>query len=138
MSRHLNRATLLSSNGIHLRYITARQAYSLVDSGEALRRTSNRELSKGKPLIIQLRDHRRIQRVIATLTERDMCRNAEAIADRKKNRSTRKVEAWPTVHDTFAVTIVAGRGVFVPDPQKAAEREKAREVAAPWKQGCSK
>jgi len=124
MARHLNRATLISPLGTHLRYLSARQAYELVGSGEAIKLTSNRDLAQGKALVVQLRDHRRVKRVIATITSRDMERNAEAVSDRKRNSATRKVEAWPTVHDTFAVTIVAGRGVFTPRPEKASKRAR--------------
>jgi hypothetical protein len=120
MARHLNRAELLSAYGTHLRYITEAQAYAQIDAGEAVKLRCNRSLAKGKQLVIQLRDHRRVQRVIATLTERDMERNAESAAETGKE--TMRVHQWPTVYDTFAVTIVAGRGVFIPDPVKAAER----------------
>jgi hypothetical protein len=99
-----------------------REAHHLTDDGEALRCTNNRDLAKGKQLVIKLRDHRRLNRVIATLTRGDMERNAEAVADRRGDRSRTKVEVWPSVHDTFAVTVVAGRGVFVPDQAEAAKR----------------
>jgi hypothetical protein len=62
--------------------------------------------------------------VVATLTFGDMKRNAEAVADHKSCWSRHKVDAWPEVHDTFAITVVAGRGIFRPDPLAAIERTR--------------
>lgn len=53
-----------------------------------------------------------------TLTWTDMEQNAEAVADHKDNAARTKVDAWPEIHDTRAVTIVAGRGAYIP-PQGA-------------------
>jgi hypothetical protein len=60
---------------------------------------------------------------VATLTKSDMERNADAVIRGRGCRSRDKVEAWPHVHDTFAVTIVAGRAFF-PDPREAKKRVK--------------
>lgn len=131
MARNLGRAELLSSSGTHLRYISSREAYSLIDTGDALKITSNRDLAKQKQLVIKLKDHRGVIRVVASLTFGDMQQNAESVADRRGGRARNKVEAWPTVHDTFAVTVVAGRGIFIPDPAAAEKRAtKMRKAIA--------
>ncbi len=62
-------------------------------------------------------------RSVATLTKADMERNADAVKRNRSCRSRDKVEAWPDVHDTFAVTIVAGHA-FIPDPRLATKRAK--------------
>lgn len=78
----------------------------------------------------------------ATLTFHDMQRNAadhgvsgivslEMLIrlDGHQSESRTKLEAWPYEHDQFAVTIVAGRGAFIPDANLAKQRAKEKWAA---------
>ncbi|HWR36389.1 MAG TPA: hypothetical protein VN622_11020 [Clostridia bacterium] len=124
MARHVHRAVVVSANGDRLKSISEREAYALVESGQATRLTTSRELAKGKRLVIMMKIRRKSCRVVATLTKRDMVNNAEAHEENRRCFSRDKVESWPEIHDTFAVTIVAGR-VWIPSETAAAARAAA-------------
>ncbi len=80
----------------------------------------------------------------ATLTFGDMERNAAARGtsglipmeilqkiEEHQSPSRTKLEAWPYEHDHFAVTVVAGRGAFIPDTNLAKQRAVAmKQVSA--------
>lgn len=70
-------------------------------------------------IFAKLMDPRRTEskRSPCTLTFGDMQANAEASADHRHNAARDKVTLWPEIHDTRAVTIVAGRGAYIPPVQ---------------------
>jgi hypothetical protein len=118
-----HRAILLSRNNTHLHFLPIREGYSMVTEGVA----SLEEHAGADGLaVFKLADTcRKVPNfhVLATLTRADMEQNADAVIRHKRNRSRLKVEAWPTVCDTYAITILAGRAYF-PDPREAKKRVK--------------
>lgn len=129
MARNLGRAILLNANGSYARFISTNSGYLMVEDGSA----EEMEDTESGQLVFQLRANGHCRdlesktppgiRSAPTLTKSDMERNADAVVRGRQCRSRDKVEAWPHVHDTFAVTIVAGR-VFVPDQRLAEKRVK--------------
>ena len=43
------------------------------------------------------------------LTEKDSLGNVGALSEKANHRAADRVQSWPLVHDTFALTICAGR-----------------------------
>lgn len=124
-----HRAILQSSSGTHLRLISTRAGYLMVEDGTA---EEMEDAENGLP-VFKLRACVRPYKggahpaqtscVVATLTRGDMERNADAVIRDRHCRSRDKVDAWPDVHDTFAVTVAAGL-VFIPDARLALKRVK--------------
>jgi hypothetical protein len=119
-------AILLSAGNTHLRYIPVREGYDLVEEGYVSRvfggglptfRLENDEMTAATPGCSQ-----------ASIKSSDMQANAAAVCDHKRNRARHKTEAWPTVCDTFAITVVDGR-VYIPDPRAAEKRVKKMRKA---------
>lgn len=121
-----------------MRWITARRAIAMKIekkvrlwctecSGAYIKSsTCRKSTNKTHHLIAQLVHPTKPRHSATDLTMSDMVQNAAAVVDHYRCRARTKVEQWPEVHDTHAVTVVAGRGVFVPDARAAARRAVAR------------
>lgn len=119
MARHANRVPLYSVNDYVLRSITIRDAFALLDEGKVGPVKNTRREIVG----VQLKQLERNERPSScSLTRSDAEKNSVVRVGAKiaasdsiaaLERAVAKVEAWPSVHDTKAVVISAGRALGV-------------------------
>ena len=116
MARHTNRVRIHTLSGTPTYSMGRVEAERLKDAGE-LRHSAGRwyrtELQRKSPLSP------------VNLTMADMHGVVE-----NRRRSVLRLKHWPTEHDTRAVTIVAGRGIFVPNEELGIIRAKLHEQAS--------
>src|SRR5438270_10094843 len=109
MAIHRNRAQVRTSDGRRQISIPKNEALDKIQAGQF---QPARPVAGGQ-LEISPRERnlksRWTPRVVASITAGDMRAYTEAVIEKRKNIALVKIKAWPKVHDTFNVTIVAGR-----------------------------
>jgi hypothetical protein len=116
--RRVNRVTIHTLSGTPVFRMGIVEAERLKDAGELhyntfTERWTRTQLQRKSPLSP------------ANLTSADM----HGVVERRR-RALERVANWPVEHDRRAVTVIAGRGIWIPDADTVELRSKLQEQAS--------